>query len=293
MKHIFSLLILSIALTSCTKEVIIDFPESDPKTALFCFFTPDSVFKVFVNKTSSILDDSIHFQKNATVSLYENGSFFDTLVYDTAGWYRSAKHPLIGDNYQIKVTAPGMPEVTASDIIPEKTLLSDASYRDSAMFDGDGYYGEGSIRFSDNAAEKNYYELFLLALHQEADTAYVIGIGCPLDKITDNVLKAEGLLSYEPDTFVFSDNLINGMTHEMKLYCWDGNDLGNSKIIVVFRSISESLYNYKKKLTLHLYNQQSNLWNGVGQPVPMYSNINEGYGIFGGYSCVTDTIQIP
>jgi hypothetical protein len=281
-------------ITSCTKVVDIDFPEPDNKIAICCFFTPDSVFKVLINKTSAVLDDSVYYEQNARLTLFEDGNYFDTLTYENLGWYHSSKSPATGKNYDIKIFIPGIPEVTSTDKIPAKTLISGVSYKDSAMYDADGYYSEVSMLFSDNINEKNYYELFLMTFNTDSDSnGFNQIVSCEYDKITDNVLKAEGLLNYEPATFVFSDALINGMTHEIKLYIWKPVITEHSKIIVVFRSISESLYNYKRKLTLHINNQQGSIWNGVGEPVPMFSNINNGYGIFAGYSCDTDTLSIP
>jgi hypothetical protein len=294
MKRGLCFLILIFLIASCTKEVKLDFPDAERKTAISCFFTPDSVFRVFVNQTSAILDDSIYYVQNAQLNLFENGVFFDSLSYDTLGFYASTKAPVIGNSYRIEVVVPDCPAIMASDIIPVKENISSVSFIDSAIFDADGYFAEINVSFPDNGNQSNYYELLLMKRYVDewGITRNEI-ISCSSDKITDNVLKNEGLLDYFPSSYVFSDALFNGTTHEMKLFFWRENLVDNSQIIVVFRSLSESFYHYKKTLTLHLNNQQSDIWNGVGEPVPMYSNVNDGYGIFAGYSFDTDTIQLP
>ncbi len=294
MKRGLCFLILIFLIASCTKEVKLDFPEAERKTAISCFFTPDSVFRVFVNQTSAILDDTVYYVQNAKLNLFENGMLFDSLSYDTLGWYISTKPPVIGNSYTITVVVPDCPTIAASDVIPAKESISSVSFIDSAIFDTDGYFAEVNVSFPDNGSVSNYYELILMKRYvDEFGTTRNEIISCASDKITDNVLKNEGLLDYFPSSFVFSDALFNGTSHEMKLFLLRDNMVENSQIIVVFRSISEQLYHYKKTLTLHLNNQQSDIWNGVGEPVPMYSNVDGGYGIFAGYSFDTDTIQLP
>ena len=63
------------------------------------------------------------------------------------------------------------------------------------------------------------------------------------------------------------------------------------KLIVVLRSVSESYYRYKKMLPEHLNAQQYDFWQGQGDPVEMFTNIEGGYGIFGAYSTVRDTLS--
>lgn len=271
-----------------------DLPEKGGTPAAWCLFTPDSLLRVLISESSGILDDSLCLIQNARVVVLENGLLYDSLRYDTAGWYVSVKKPQTGFIYELKVAINGKAECTASDVIPQKIMILSAQYRDSAVYDVDGYNAEVSVSFADMVNQKNYYELFLNQVYYDTEGELICEpIACPGEKITDNVLKNEGLLDYSPATFVFSDELINGATHEIKLYFKRRDVTGPSKMVVVLRSISESMYNYQKKWTLHLNNQQSNLWNGAGNPVPMYSNIANGYGIFAGYSVDTDTLEMP
>ena len=59
---------------------------------------------------------------------------------------------------------------------------------------------------------------------------------------------------------------------------------------VHFRSVSKNYYNYGKALVIHTNNQEGDIWNGCASPVPMITNIENGFGIFAGYS--TDTVTI-
>jgi hypothetical protein len=46
--------------------------------------------------------------------------------------------------------------------------------------------------------------------------------------------------------------------------------------ILELRSISKEFYAYKKRLIRHVENQCSDIWDGMGNPLPMYSNIEMG-----------------
>lgn len=286
-------LFLIFFVTSCSKEVSVDLPEIEPKTVIGCLFTTDRAFSVYVSKTAAILDNNEYLEKNANIILYENGQFFDTLRYDSAGWYSSNKIPSVEKKYEINLISPNKPIVSAIDIIPEKTSIESVTFKDSAIYNQDGYHAEMDIVLTDNATKKNYYELYALHSYTEDGIIKYNGISYSSDLITDYVISAEGLLKYELGSFVFSDELINGKSHEFKLYFYRYEEMKNSNIVVVLRSISEAMYNYKKKIIIHANNQQGEIWNGVGEPVNMYSNINNGVGIFAGYSFDTDTLFIP
>ena len=43
---------------------------------------------------------------------------------------------------------------------------------------------------------------------------------------------------------------------------------------------------------LHFENQIGDIWDGTGNPVNLYSNVENGYGIFAGYSENTDTVIV-
>ena len=119
----------------------------------------------------------------------------------------------------------------------------------------------------------------------------------------DIVIKNEGLLDYYPSTYPFCDEFFNGQTYTLNFnyllpQCiagYNGNYVNlvqDYQLIVYFRSISENYYKYKRKLIIHIENQYSDIWDGIGEPVQMFSNIvGDGYGIFAGYTTYLDTIK--
>ena len=89
---------------------------------------------------------------------------------------------------------------------------------------------------------------------------------------------------------LLSDELFDGKNVRLKLYS-EYSDY-DTELYIYFRSVSRTYYQYKKKLLRHIENQYSNIWSGTGNPVTLFSNIENGYGIFAGYCEQVDTIKI-
>jgi len=60
-------------------------------------------------------------------------------------------------------------------------------------------------------------------------------------------------------------------------------------MVATLSSVSEDYYKYN--VTLAKYEQTQG--DPFAQPVQVYSNIENGFGIFGGYSSFSDTLIIP
>ena len=120
MKYAYTLLIFSTFWFACTRETEIAIPAEASKLVINGYFSPDSTWKIKVNKTIGILDSSRNIPSisNALVIISsDNSTLNDTLLYFN-GVYISSKKPKIGQLYTLKVEVKGFPSVTASDKIP-------------------------------------------------------------------------------------------------------------------------------------------------------------------------------
>jgi hypothetical protein len=296
-KSNYFLIAIFLFLISCEKEIEIKFPEIENQLVADCFFTPDSIFKVFVTNTQSFNHYSKSFIPDALVKLYENEVFIENLQHIDSGFYvsNSEKKPEINKTYKIIISEPGYDEISADDIVPDLPVLNYITKNDTGSIDQEGeFHTTININFTDNASVKNYYEIKVFYLLRVDDSIPTL-IKCQSD---DLLIKNEGLLDYDPNTLIFNDELINGKNYNLKLICKNYTINGfphylynpDYKIIAHFRAISEEYYLYKKKLIVHLYNQGGDFFEGIGEPVQMYTNIENGFGIFAGYSCVVDTV---
>ncbi|MFZ6009198.1 MAG: DUF4249 family protein, partial [Bacteroidota bacterium] len=87
--------------------------------------------------------------------------------------------------------------------------------------------------------------------------------------------------SEEEDTFnsiIFSDTRFNGKEFSLKITA--GSHSTGTKFKLHFNTLSKDLYQYKVTANL----QESTSGDPFAQPVKVYNNIANGFGIFAGYS---------
>ena len=278
-----------ISCVSCSKIVTVKISEQIPKPVLSCLFTNDSIFKVDLSMSSSIFNEPVSFQNGEVIKLFGNGELVDSLQWD-GEHYISIITPQSNIDYKIEWEKDDA-KITSSDCLPEKVFIESSELRNGVGFNEYGEpYSECTLVFKDDPLQKNFYEILLVNKYIRDDK--IVFSSYPLFS-SDPVIISEGLLDYEPWSILLSDELINGKSHELKIN-YDlpfQPDNPNYELIVQLRSVSEQYYKYAKSLTIHKFYQESSIWNGMGSPVPMFSNIVGGYGIFAAYSVTTDTIS--
>lgn len=108
--------IIIILLTSCTKEVEIDFP-SEESLALTSIFTPKEPFAFYHTTTTSITDN---YEDSST--LYQLKLFRDKeLILDTnliSEKFTSNIYPSAGKTYTTQLIKEGFPTLIGTDSIP-------------------------------------------------------------------------------------------------------------------------------------------------------------------------------
>jgi hypothetical protein len=295
-------LILFFYIASCSVELDYEDHYFEPKLVINGFLRPDSLVSVNVRSTMSVLSNEITFIENATVNLFVNGEFIESLVYNCNGDYKSENHrPSAGDVYSIEVIADGYDTVTATDTIPEIVKILSATKARGNTFDE---YGDPdtdyTVRFVDGSGN-NYYELMFIG--QSSPTEFNSNFSIGFNEgviIADPVMKNDSDLDLYPPTFLFSDYLINGedYTLSVKMNGGSGGDFTSpivppyeSGFFVVLRSASHSYYQYMKSWYRHKLGKQVGnkveafaLTPLLSDPVKMYSNIEGGYGIFTSYN---------
>jgi hypothetical protein len=137
-----------------------------------------------------------------------------------------------------------------------------------------------TIKFKDEVSEKNFYELSMRTVSQ--------GLEYPdFDKVVTNFGYAgiegydaslEGELIRDDIGVLLKDVRFNGKETEMTFKAFTFFGYGRTQIVL--RSVSEEYFNYKA--TKGLQNNTSG--DPFAQPVNVFNNINNGFGIFAGYS---------
>lgn len=280
-------------LSSCIKESEIKIPSIKSKLVVNSLFTPDSSFTVYVNHTTKVYDTSKTYIDNATVQLFSNGGLIETIISMGNGLYKSNFYPTANTEYEVKVKANSYDDVEAINYIPQKVQIQDAYW----VIKGTDEYGdpihETTVIFNDPPDEENYYEVILL---QRIDSSHYIYYGNYTEQpINDPAILAEGDWDYKPTTFFFSDNLFNGKQYSLKIPggggSFDNDSTSVNGTYAVLKTVSKEYYLFRKYWTRHYFNQNNDQHLDdpltllfLGEPIEMYTNVQNGYGIFAGYS---------
>jgi hypothetical protein len=273
-QYLLPLLLIS----ACDLVVDIDVPFDKKQLVVNCYFNPDSVWKADISLNKHILDTLEHSRvENALVIIYENDLPIDTLSHQKFGGYKSdSGKPLPGKTYRIQVAAKNYDPVSAHSYVPVPVLKT--SLEASADLEND-YKTKITVRFQDNGTEKNFYQIkaYVHYLSLNRDLSIREGLS-PIQFSIDNPAEQAIVGDWNEGVF-FNDVLFNGNEKELTLT----THYGTAGFIAEVRSISEDLYRYETTRSL----QQSIDGNPLAQPINVYSNIQNGFGIFAGYASST------
>lgn len=295
MKRIFLISFCISILLSCEKEVDINI-KTEPLIVVNSFLNPDSIIKVNISKGLNIFDTlNVLFVDNANIELLTDNQSLGFLKYDKDGNYLMNFKPVENKKYNLQVTVPGFAKCEASDIIPSKTNI--ISIDTASVYKNYTNVLECKINFLDNPETEDYYLLDIKAIagyyiiqhsnnEDDNDTTY---FEQSIDFETDDDFVEEKI---ESDNImygvIFSDKLINGKLNKITVDI-DNNILQiKDKNVIKFylKKISKDYYLYAKSYARYL-NYDDELF---GEPIQVYSNIKNGFGIFGGYNQDVDSI---
>ncbi len=302
------MLLLLATLTSSCKKIRDDLlPTGISKIYCQSILNPDSAIRVYVGKTTGILNMEPSYVDDATVLLYENNIFIDTLSNETNGKYFSAIKPSIGKEYTIKVIKDGI--LTGSTVIPDSTKLFEPEIEFPTGYDAvnQQYFGNLTFTIDDNPSIENFYEVVIVYKSLYDNIYYYHYANNPNYILApDQIVQNEGDWDYLPTTVFFSDKLFNGKKQTLsfsittsKTILYDGHTLSNAlKDVgyVLLRSISKEYYLYRKYYTRHAYNSQihdDGIQNMLftGEPLDMYTNVTGGLGVVAGFSSTISKIK--
>ena len=292
MKTVFYILI-ALSLFACEKEIELKVPPQKPQLVLNSLFEQGHHLKVNLSE-SKIITDTLTVLGDGAVVTVKHGDTTERLKYTGNGNYESQDMIVdSGGRYAIEAEYEGLDKVIASDSVPYRTPVKLVNFIPEAAIDEEGYlYSEIDIEFDDPPDADNYYEigLYRYGYFDKYGDEYASWDLSGLDSDDPYVLN-EGDKNYWYQNILLSDEMFNGET--VRLKCTSGYQKDyDKKLRLVFRCISQNYYKYKKKLMRHYANQATDIWDGTGNPVMLYSNIENGYGIFAGFTQQNITINI-
>lgn len=307
-------------LSSCNREIDFDFPEEEPAIVINSIITPESPIRVSVSAVMPIAPESynvvndtqengdiyyLHVPKpkycieDASVLMYEDGGLLCSLEYDGEGYYISDKYPKVGSTYTLVVNAPDYKECKATTTLYSMPLLSNMSFRDTVSVDEEGYpLSKLSFTITDNNTNRNFYEISCRAVSNKYDVEYD-WISFNKSRNTDKVLTQSECLPFDQASLLFTDDYFCNSNYQLDViyHYLPYVTMEKYDLEITVKSISESYYEYRRSRIMQEYQEEGlfeNLANGEtlsSIPVDIYSNIENGYGIFASYSTMTDTIM--
>ncbi len=275
--------IIPIAFISCEKYIDMKIPDKGRKPVVNCMFYNDSVFTVQVFESRFILDESNYEPvNNAIVTIIENETTIDTLHYNYQGYYNKLNFTAqYGKNYKIAVTYNGQTAESYGNI-PAKQPITNIDTITIPSQNGDLFRFD--IKIDDPANETNYYLLKIAKLNVDYYNNNMQDIWASSSD--------PSLAEQFHGTFIIKDNLFNGKTKTFPLDI-DYNNLYSSnsdsiKFYISLYSISKDFYLY----AVTSQAQSNNNGSPFSEPIMVYNNIKNGYGIFAGASVYKDSINI-
>lgn len=245
---------------------------------------------------------------------YYNQGKYDTLYYYT----KPNLLGVAGKTYQLEVSCPGFETVTAETTVPMPVELISIDTLSLYKLEGNQilFHQYYKLRFIDPAVENNFYRLINKKIvgkwsnaQYNEDTIRYFSIyemgGTSYFNSSDPIFGDESddansyIFGGVWNSFaVFNDELINGKDYQLEVYqstgFWGDDEqvaeqikdnlntsIGNfEKTTIFLQSISPELFLYLKSIELQSFNDGGPFM----EPVPVYNNINNGYGIFGSYT---------
>jgi hypothetical protein len=292
-----------IGLASCQKEVKVDVPEHNSSLVINSSSEVGDSIEVQVSKTVGIVDkkgSGNQVLSNAAVTLFADGVPVEVLKYETSeGIYKSNTIAQTGKSYKVRVAAPGFTDAEATTATPAYVPIKSLQKIDNARLDIDGnQLDEIRIEFDDPPGIGDYYILsFTGAVLQDSFGRYSDAMVCAYtnDASIESVYNEEidQNVCIESNAIFFRDALFNGTTKEFRLYVnksytqpyLDTSGEQTTPMLTLYH-VPEAYFKYMKSYKF----ATSNADNPFSEPTNVYTNVTNGYGIFGIVS--SDTKQV-
>lgn len=294
MRSSIILLLVMFALCGCRELVQDEFDAFGPFPVLNGVLYADSVITVHVSLSQELNENQLPMVDNALVVITEDSLVWDTLSY-VDGRYISSMVAKASHHYWIEATVPSVGAVNSHCFVPALPRYLGATHIDEAGVDEESVAYPGvDIQFATSQNKEEYFELAVQICRYDPYFATI-------HSFTDPVLLFEGDFGFmEPSEVVFSNQIINNSNYTVRLhYSSHSNyidahgvpymDLHPLKIVM--RSVSKDYFLYQKSRYMYEICVYP-MFNFTAQSTfDLYSNVNNGYGIFAGASSfVSDTI---
>ena len=319
----------TLLLASCEKEIEFKGEQTDPKLVVNCVCTVGEPVVAQLSKSYFFLDpDGNTEAPDATkVQLYVNDNYvgemirFEDSLWGKAGGdvlrspqiklFRNDYCPKTGDRIKITASAPGfdaveactspMPE-PAGCVISDFVLTGEPTFE--SWYDDDGcqsfhyiYKADVMLDVSDPNPGRTDYFVLNVAVEWQGEHQWNANVWAEYnDPVFGNGGLVLGELSENSNrNNSFTDLLFDGKTYKVKvpvklnLYGYSAPDSVSPVLSMRVEHLTKEYYNYLTTVSL----QGDEVMGAFAEPVHVFSNVQDGYGIVGGTNVSKAEYQLP
>ena len=296
MKNFLYFFTFSMLFASCDIVVDLDIPEHERVLVVNSILTTDSIINASISHSVGAFDaSSISYVNNATVEVYEDGVLLGemyeqaSLSYDSSGEldstyvYNFNQNPVAGKIYSYEIVHSDYEAVRAETTVPAAVKLN---VNNVTLLSEQDYEKHYRVRFSFNdAPEDNFYRLRLRNPNTYSGFDYFESNDASM--ISSAGVQSDGATFYG-DEALFDDEMFNGAEKEISIDFFDYKSFWfeeegiEVQFILELTSVSESYYTYIRSLRAHYDNQDQFIF--AGEPVQVFTNIENGLGVLGSMS---------
>ncbi|PID93312.1 MAG: hypothetical protein CSA96_00165 [Bacteroidetes bacterium] len=306
MKKLFVLSVLLLMLFACEVDITDEFRRQQALFVVSGRVVAGKSPRINLSKTVTMtVLDSLVLLDAATVKIERAGRDYELFSLGKGCYENELLSLAPGDDFRLSCSGEGLPEATVSSRVPGLPVVNRLDFEVD-----DDYHFSLELCLQDPPGSKDYYEFYLSGWRRELvhhhgtngtesydDTLvscrpHMIQLLDPFIEFRDAY---DGYESYElehayGERFVFSDARINGREHKLTVE--------GSLLEIYSDSIPQVYVNLVKK-DVHFYNFISTYQyydpypeQDFFQPVQVYSNIENGFGLLIAESPHIDTIDL-
>ncbi|MBI9035167.1 MAG: DUF4249 domain-containing protein [Bacteroidales bacterium] len=268
----------------CSMDMDIELPEVEPRMAMYSIISPGNPIEARLTFTQPITQNMGYENKNwindAVVRISEPGGASVVLENENSGSYLNSLIPQENRTYKFQAEHANYENISAETTIPYAVPVISIDTLTETISDGVEVEKRllTRVKFQDPSETKNYYMV-------SKYTSWDENSGENLDYIW-SYMEGYGILNVG-GAIVFSDEMFNGQVFTVKFagneYYYDA--VGVEQLMgegcIYFCSIDENFYKYM--LSMHKKNSGDE-FEFFTEPVQIFSNVENGLGLFGSYS---------
>ncbi|MBK8370254.1 MAG: DUF4249 domain-containing protein [Saprospiraceae bacterium] len=272
---------------SCEVEYELESEKFVPKIVVNSLFTEGEPFVVNLTFSKDIFSNSreTNYIQNAKVFIKEvNTGKMEALFYDSLGNYTMTEFlPKSNFLYELKVLVPGYTEISASSKLPSRVSQVNIITENSILNQQQVF----QVKFNIQDKNSGYYVWNWINTNKNNPLdSSILHDAAKFVKATSRYGNFDSATNFEAnfgsktneEEFKKSLVLTNDQINDGDI----SNSEINQKYYLRIMSLSEEMFSFY--ISMDKYSKNSNQVSSISYLPNLYSNINNGLGLFGGYS---------